>query len=135
MATCVAPPTFQVLAPSQKVSVVRRDHCTKKDLAYLVLDRVSLQIFMGQSLPVLCAAINAQLNNSERWNRVSVTGLFENMNREPQGSRNGSWHKGRYRVRSVALHEAKDVFESYRQEMKTAIVVAVNSGAYETISV
>ena len=89
---------------------------------------VVMWIVMGQSLPAMAKFINANISEGP-WSNATVTGLFENINRE--GSRNGGYHKGRYRISSVPLEHARDVFEVTRQDYIRAAVVACQKGSYE----
>jgi hypothetical protein len=119
-----------VLNENQRLANVHKDfgQGRSKEVVYIVKDRSYEWIVMGQSLPAIAKFINIKISDGP-WSNATVTGLFENMNRE--GSRNGGYHRGRYRICSVPLDSARDVFEEARQDYVQAAVVAGRKGSYE----
>ena len=83
---------------------------------------------LAMSLPKLARFINDNLSSGQAWDRVSVTGLFESLNRED--GRHGGWHKGRYRVRRMPLADSAPEFEAVRARCAHAAVVAARPGGY-----
>ena len=69
-----------ILDPRQSLVDVRKDFHAKNDLAYLVVDKLGEYTILCQSLPLLASFINNNIISGEKWDRVSVTGLFENLN-------------------------------------------------------
>ena len=135
MTACViAPNATMILAPSQKLHSIRKDHAAKKDVAYIITDQCNSWILLGQSLPLITAFINKNLAGDEPWSRVNVQGLFDNMNKEPDKMRNGALYKGRYRVRSVTLSKAQNAFENTRKGFENAAIVAGRPRRYDTVS-
>ena len=100
--------------------VLPKDAHSKVDLAYLLVDRQNEWTVLSQSLPLMAKWVNKNVSNGQRWDRVTVTGLFENLNREDGSS--GGWHKGRYRVSSVSRQAACDAFNSVRSSHKHAAI-------------
>lgn len=119
-----------VLNDNQRLANVHKEfgQGRSKEVVYIVQDRCHEWIVMGQSLPAMAKFINANISEGP-WSNATVTGLFENINRE--GTRNGGHHKGRYRISSVPLERARDVFEETRQDYIRAAVVACQKGSYE----
>ena len=110
-----------IVGPREHLRGVPRDAFAKKNVAYIVVDRSQDWVVLCQSLPLIARWINANLSSGEAWDRVSTTGLFENLNRS--GGRNGGWHKGRFRVTSVPLEESVDAFERMRKDRRHAAIV------------
>ena len=119
-----------VLDPQQRLATVHRDRCAKRDLCYLIVDRTHEWAILSQSLPLLAQWMNDNLSSGEAWDRVSVTGLFECLNRTT--GRNGGWHKGRFRIRTVPLETSCDAFEAVRASHAKAVVVAGAPQRYTT---
>ena len=121
-----------VLNENQRLANVHKDfgQGRSKEVVYIVRDRCHDWIVMGQSLPAIARFINTNISDGP-WSNATVTGLFENMNKE--GARNGGYHKGRYRICSVPLERARDVFEEARQDYIRAAVVAGQKGSYEVM--
>ena len=121
-----------VLNENQRLANVHKEfgQGRSKEVVYIVQDRCHEWIVMGQSLPAITKFINTNISDGP-WSNATVTGLFENMNRE--GARNGGYHKGRYRIRSVPLQRARDVFEEARQDYIRAAVVAGQKESYEIL--
>ena len=124
--------TAVVLGENQHLANVRKDfgQGRSREVAYIVRDRCHDWIVLGQSLPALAKFINTEISDGP-WSNATVTGLFENMDRE--GSRNGGYHKGRYRIGSVPLEDARQVFEDARQDFIRAAIVAGQKGSYEIL--
>ena len=120
-----------VLESEQRVAGVLRDVHAKNDVAYILTSRSRDWIVLSQSLPLLAAWVNEKLACDEQWDKVSVTGLFESLNRT--GGRNGGWHKGRFRVRSVPLADSGDAFEVARGEYANAAIVQGMPFRYLTV--
>tara|TARA_B110001452_G_C14904155_1_gene316018 strand:- start:57 stop:449 length:393 start_codon:yes stop_codon:yes gene_type:complete len=98
-----------------------KDRYAKKDVAYIVIDRAQGWVVLSQSLPLMTKWLNSNLSSGEKWDTVSTTGLFENMNRTD--GRHGGFHKGRFRIISVPLAKSREVFETLRKgKEKSAIV-------------
>ena len=117
-----------VLQPRQKITgAFPIDKFQKKNRAYIVQDRVENILILCQSLPLLASYINNNLSCGEAWDTVSVTGLFENMNRTDR-TRNGGWHKGRFKIAAVPLETAREAFENLRstQTHNSAVIVGYN---------
>ena len=110
-----------VLSSTQRLSRAHAKGVTKRDVAYLVFDRQREWAIFATSLPKLARFINDNLSSGQAWDRVSVTGLFESLNRED--GRHGGWHKGRWRVMSVDLESASDTFEAVRKDHELAAVI------------
>ena len=111
-----------IVKPHQYLSgSVPKDRFAKKNVAYIATDRGQDWVILCQSLPLLAKWINANLSCGEPWDKVSTTGLFENLNRS--GGRNGGWHKGRFRVLSMPIEKSKDVFDSLRKAHTHAAIV------------
>ena len=121
--------TSTVLSPKQRLACVRKEAHNTKGVVYICVDRNNEWAILCQSLPKLAKWINENLSNGEVWDRVSVTGLFESMNRTD--SRNGGWHKGRFRVQSIPLDRSEEIFESVRQQCSKAAVVAASLQKYD----
>ena len=119
-----------VLNSTQRLSRAHVKGVTKRDVAYLVFDRQREWAIFATSLPKLARFINDNLSSGQAWDRVSVTGLFESLNRED--GRHGGWHKGRYRVRRVPLADSAPQFEAVRASCAHAAVVAARPGGYVT---
>ena len=110
------------LSPHQRLGALPKDTHSKRPVAYLLVDRLKEWCVLCQSLPLLAKWINENVSNGERCERVTVTGLFENMNKTNGSS--GGWHKGRYRVSTVSLgQDASNAFDSVRGDHKCAAVV------------
>ena len=121
-------PTAIQLAPQQRlVGRLPKDRFAKKDVAYLVTDRSREWILICQSLPLLVTWINTNLSSGEQWDRVSLSGMFENLDRTD--GRHGGWHKGRFRVSSLPLSDSNEVFNAMRVEYKNAAIVGHNMKA------
>ena len=118
------------LHSKQRLTRVYKDVHAKRDVAYLVEDRQREWVILCQSLPLLARWINENVSSGCTWERVSVTGLFENIDRTD--GRHGGWHKGRYRVRRVPLAQSSAEFEAMRKECTHAVVVAGRLGGYQT---
>ena len=93
-------------------SQIPRDLHNKKDLCYIAIDRQTDIILLAQSLQRLANYINTNLSCGEPWDRVSVTGLFDNC--DFNHNKMGGWHKGRWRIVSKKLKESRDNFEALR---------------------
>ena len=106
----------------QRLGFLPRDSYSKKDVAYLMTDRTMDACCLSQSLPLIVKWVNENVSSGEKWDRVSLTGLFENMNRGDK-SANGGWHKGRYRITSMPLADCTSAFESARQGHKRAVII------------
>jgi hypothetical protein len=119
----------------QRLASVRRDFAAKKDVVYIVESKSKDLILLCQSIPLVAQWINDHMSNGEPWDHVSVTGLFESVNRRDDNGRFGGYHKGKFRVRSVPLDQASDVFESVRTGYEKALVVAGAPHRYETTCV
>ena len=117
---------------TQRLATVGKDQFAKKKVVYIVTDRSREWFIMCQSLPLLAKWINDHVCEASS-ERVSVTGLFENMNRTD--GRHGGWHKGRFRIQVVALNNACAVFEHERAGFAKAVVIAGMPQRYVTISV
>ena len=87
-----------VLRAGERLAGVSKDRYSKRDVAYVVTDRTGEWVLLSQSLPRVVRYINAHVG--EPWERVSVSGLHECLDRTDK--RNG-WHKGRWRIVSVPL--------------------------------
>ena len=122
-----------LLDSSTRLVRVHRDFASKKDIVYLVVDRSREWVILCQSLPLVVKWINENISNGDSWDRVTVTGLFESLNRTD--GRNGGWHKGRFRVCSVPLTQSRDVFEGVRTNYANAAVVSGMPNRYETLRV
>eukprot|EP00966_Prymnesium_polylepis_P162011 3744152-Prymnesium_polylepis.2 len=117
--------TTVLFKPQQRLSgQVPKDQFAKKNVAYIVVDRDQDWVILCQSLPLLTRWINKNLSSGEKWDKVSTTGLFENLNRS--GGRNGGWHKGRFRISSVPLDKSRDEFERMRKGRAKAAIVGHN---------
>jgi hypothetical protein len=125
------PASTFVLAPSERLAAIRKEKYTKprggRDVAYLVCDRLGKLELIGQKLPLLVAAINANVGG-EPWARVSVNGLWESVDRSD--GRVGPWCKGRWRVKSVELEKACQEYEGERAAHETAVIVAGQPSCY-----
>ena len=111
-----------LLTASQHLTTIRKDQYAKKAVAYLLTDRSGEWCIMCQSLPLLASWVNHNLSDGNAWDRVTVTGLFENLNKT--SGRSGGYHKGRFRVRSVPLAQAGEEFQKARVGCAHAVVVA-----------
>ena len=116
----------------QRLARIHRDFATKKDVVYLAESRNKDLLLLCQSVPKLAEFINDNLTE-EQWDRVSVTGIFEAINR--RDGRRGGFHKGRFRVSCVPRNEASEKLESLRGEYQKALVVAGSPHRYETTCV
>ena len=123
--------TICQLAPSEHLAIVHRDHWSKNDLVYIITCRSRQWLIVGQSLPQLARWINSELSCGEAWDKVSVTGLFDCINRTDR--KDGGFHKGRYRVQIVALERCADTVEAMRGDYKHTVVVAGVPGRYVTV--
>ena len=120
-----------VLRANERLAAVGRDYHSKSDQAYIVTDRFNEYVVMSQSLPLLAKWINSNVTCAEAWDRVTHTGLFENIDRID--GRNGGFHKGRWRIKRVPLKASRRVFESERARgYGQAVVVASMPGSYDT---
>ena len=117
-----------VLSSTQRLA--RAHKGAKRDVAYLVVDRQREWAIFATSLPRLARFINDNLSSGHAWDRVSVTGLFESLNRED--GRHGGWHKGRYRVRRMPLADSAPEFEAVRARCAHAAVVAARPTGFVT---
>ena len=117
-----------VLSSTQRLA--RAHRTAKRDVAYLVVDRQREWAILAMSLPKLARFINDNLSSGQAWDRVSVTGLFESLNRED--GRHGGWHKGRYRVRRMPLADSAPEFEAVRARCAHAAVVAARPTGFVT---
>ena len=119
-----------VLAPKQRLASIRKDFSTKKRVAYVAVDRAGEWAMLCQSLPLLAKWINTNLSTTDyAWDRVSVTGLYDYLDR-PEDTLHGAWHKGRFRLRSVPLVDAIEVFENTRKGYQNAAIIASNPQSY-----
>eukprot|EP00966_Prymnesium_polylepis_P076953 1783301-Prymnesium_polylepis.2 len=57
----------------------------------------------------------------DSWDRVSLNGLFKNINRID--GRHGGWLKGRFRIETTPLATSAEVFDSVRKEYANAAIV------------
>jgi hypothetical protein len=117
------------LNPHQRLGALPKDAHAKKDVAYLLVDRSHEWTVLCQSLPLLAKWVNENVSSGERCDRVTVTGLFENMDKTDGAS--GGWHKGRYRVSRVPLKDSSALFDSVRGDHKNAAIVGHNIRARE----
>ena len=83
---------------------------------------------MVQKLPLLTQWINERAEGPGA--RVSTTTLYEGADRGENASRVGSWIKGRWCLKTVELEEASAAFESARQGIRSAAVVAAEPACY-----
>ena len=113
--------TLEISASEGLVSEIPRDYHSKKGLCYIAYDRQTDSVLLAQSLALLVLYINNVLSCGERWDNVSVTGLFDNC--DFHNGRSGGWCKGRYRIISRELKHSKDVFEGMRNQSKTGFVL------------
>lgn len=114
---------IHVMPRQQQLGPLQRDAHAKKDVAYLLTDRTQDTCVLAQSLPLLARYVNVHLCNSGlKCDRVSLTGLFENLNRD-RSSTNGGWHKGRYRVTSMRLRDAMGAFDAARLHHRQGFVI------------
>ena len=111
------------LLPNERLANTRvvRDRNSKKPVAYIVIDRTTKYILLGQSVPLLVDWINKHISGGDQWERVTLTGFFENLNKTD--GRNGGWHKGRYRIMCVPLDQARDLFERLRDDFSNVVVI------------
>ena len=105
-------------------AATRKDRYSKKEVAYVLTDRSGEWTVLCHSIPRLAQWVNEHLSCGDDWDRVSVTGLWEALNKT--GGRHGGWHKGRFRVRSVPLQESGAAFDDARSRSQNAAVVACN---------
>ena len=110
------------LNPHQRLASLPRDKYVKHDVAYLLVDRTQECCVLAQSLPLLAKWVNQNVSSGDRCDRVSLTGLHENLNR-PTDCRNGGWHKGRYRVTSMPLADSAEAFDAARREHNHAAII------------
>ena len=111
-----------VLTPDQQLAgLLKRDFHSKKDRAYVLTDRSNEWTVMCQSLPLLTRWVNDHLSTGEKWDKVSLTGVFQNINQT--GGRNGGYLKGKFRICSMPLAEAIDYFNVIRKTCRNAVVI------------
>ena len=122
-----------VLPRTQRLTTVGRDYHAKRKVVYLVEERSGLILLLGQSLPRIVDYINTYLSSGDHWDRATVTGIFESIDRTD--GRNGGWHKGRFRTRAVPIEEASDAFEAARADFETAAIVTGKPTLYHTVKV
>ena len=115
----------------QRLARIHRDFATKKDVCYLAESRQKDLVLLCQSIPLLAQFINHNVSNGEPWDRVSVTGLFEAIDR--RDGRYGGYHKGKFRLSCVPLAKGAEKLESMRGEYQKAMVVAGSPHRYETV--
>ena len=120
------------LVDGQRLARIHRDFATKKDVCYLAESRHKDLLLLCQSIPLLAQFINSNLSNGESWDKVSVAGLFDAVNR--RGGRHGGYHKGKFRISSIPLDEASNMLESVRGDYERAVVVAGSPHRYEMTS-
>jgi len=118
------------LNPHERLGALAKDAHAKKDVAYMLEDRSHEWAVLAQSLPLLAQFVNECVSNGERCERLSVTGLFENLNRRDGAS--GGWVKGRYRVTSVSRNAAVAEFEAIRHVHNHAAIVGHRIRAVQT---
>ena len=112
------------LQPNQRLGAIPRDAHVKKDVAYLLIDRLKESCVLAFSLPLLAKWVNDNIcAGGKVWDCVSVTGLFDNLNRLHDEGRTNGWHKGRFRVQSMPLDEARDAFDAARHQHTHAAVI------------
>ena len=128
--TSPSPPTVYSLGSSQHLASVAKDYHAKKDVVYLMMCRNHDYLVMTQSLPLLAKWVNDNLSCGEQWDRVTVTGLHNCLN--CTDGRNGGWHKGRFRVRTLPLATSRDEFEAAREGFSKAVIVAGMPRRYHT---
>ena len=120
-----------VLDPWQKISGVRKERRARavrgKNLVYFCYNRTGDAI-ISQKLPLIRDYINSLCE--DKWNTVTVTGLYENCGVE--NNRVGGYHKG-WRVKSFPLECAGAEFERLRQcgRFEKVVVVAEDPSCYE----
>ena len=121
-----------VLEPSTRLAGVKKEWHTRKqrgkDVAYLATDRLGEWTVLTQKLPLLTEWINERAEGP--GGRVSTTTLYEGADRGENASRVGAWIKGRWCLRTVELEEASAAFESARQGIRSAAVVASEPACY-----
>ena len=67
-----------VLRPDQQLDgILPRDFHSKVDRAYILTDRSNEWTVMCQSLPLLTRWVNENLSTGEKWDTVSLTGVFQ----------------------------------------------------------
>ena len=114
-----------IVEPKQRViGRLPKDKFAKRDIGYLVCDRSLDWIMLSQSLPQMVKWINENVSSGDRWDRVSLTGMFESINKSE--GRNGGFHKGRYRIQTVPRASAMEVFESERRRYRNSAIIGYN---------
>ena len=93
------------------------------DGCYVIVDKRGEYFVVGQRLPCLAAFLNDLTETP--FDRVSITGLYENLDKED--GRNGGWHKARWRVRRVPLEQAATEIENARAVVPHKQVVCVGN--------
>ena len=117
------------LNQSQHLTGIRKERHTRskkdgKDMCYLISDKMGKIALCSQKLTAVTEFINSNLvHPDEPWSKVNVVGLWEILNQT--GGRVGGWHKGRFRVMSVDLESAPEMFEEARLAHEQAAVIGV----------
>ena len=115
---------------THRLESVRKDYHAKSDNVYLVTDRCRDWLLMGQSIPLLVEWLNAAVAH-ERHDRVTTSGLHETL--KCKQSRDGGFHRGRFKLERVPLEDSKDVFERMRAEYKRAAIVQAMPNRYRVV--
>ena len=114
-----------IVEPKQRViGRLPKDKFAKLDVGYLVFDRSRDWIMLSQSLPQMVKWINENVSSGDRWDRVSLTGMFESINKSE--GRNGGFHKGRYRIQTVPRASAMEAFETQRRRYRNSAIIGYN---------
>jgi hypothetical protein len=108
-----------IVEPKQRViGRLPKDKFAKRDIRSLDW------IVLSQSLPQMVKWINENVSSGEVWDRVSLTGMFENINKS--NGRNGGFHKGRYRIQTVPRASAMEAFETQRRRYRNSAIIGYN---------
>ena len=102
------------------------DKHVKRNVAYVVTDRLEEWALLSQSLPLLAAWINSNLSKGYRWDKVSVSGLAESF-KNPNG-KNGGWLNGRYRVEATSRAQCMELFNSEQFRHQNAAILCNSCG-------
>lgn len=105
--------------PTDALRSVCREWHTRKPLCYILEDRYEKYLFLAQRLHVLSSYINTLA--PDRASRVSITALHEIAGTSE--NRVCGWSKHRWRVRTVPLEEAGELFEKERGRFQYALIL------------
>ena len=113
------------LTPCQRLASIKKEWHTRqrkgKHICYIITDKYSRFILLGQTLPHLAFFINSTIIQNDPCFNVSVSGLYQLLDCQT-GKVNG-YHKSRWRIIRCGIEDAVNTYNSMRWGYENSVVV------------